>query len=89
MLVKSLVLSEPVLIGREREFEELQRYLDLALGGKGATVFVSGEAGSGKTRLTSEFLNVVKKKGVTVSGWCLSTAAVPYFPFVEAFESYS
>lgn len=86
---KSVVLAEPVLAGREREFEELQRHLDLALEGNGATVFVSGEAGSGKTRLANEFLNVVKKKGVTVlAGWCLSNAAVPYFPFVEAFEPY-
>ena len=87
--LKSGVLAEPVLVGRERELEELQRCLDSAVEGKGTTVFVSGEAGSGKTRLTREFLNAAKKKGVAVlAGWCLSDAAVPYFPFVEAFNTY-
>ena len=44
----------------------------------------------GKTRLTKEFLNYSKEKGLqTLSGWCLSNAAVPYFPFLEAFESRS
>jgi tetratricopeptide (TPR) repeat protein len=88
--LESKVLAEPVLVGREQELAELQRYLELAKEGKGTTVFVSGEAGSGKTRLISEFLDLVKKENVLIlAGWCLSNAAQPYFPFVEAFESYS
>jgi predicted ATPase len=76
-------------VGREKELEELKRCLDEALSGTGATVFISGEAGAGKTRLTTEFLNIAKKKPVTVfTGWCLSDVAVPYFPFMEAFDSY-
>jgi tetratricopeptide (TPR) repeat protein len=76
-------------VGRKSELEELKRSLNLALEGKGTTVFVSGEAGSGKTRLITEFLEKAKKKDVTILfGWCLSEAAVPYFPFVEAFDSY-
>jgi tetratricopeptide (TPR) repeat protein len=87
--LKSSLLAEPVLVGREQELAKLQSYLDSAIEGKGATIFVSGEAGSGKTRLTNEFLLLAKKKGVKVlTGWCLSNAAVPYFPFIEAFESY-
>jgi predicted ATPase len=63
--------------------------LDSAIEGKGTTVFISGEAGSGKTRLLTEFLKIAKQKQLTVvSGWCLSDAAIPYFPFVEAFDSY-
>jgi KaiC/GvpD/RAD55 family RecA-like ATPase/tetratricopeptide (TPR) repeat protein len=77
------------MVGRQTELEELQQYFDLAAQGKGTTIFVSGEAGSGKTRLITEFIDKVKKKGATVlSGWCLSNAAVPYFPFVEAFNAY-
>ena len=88
--VKSRALAEPVLVGRELELEELMRYLDSVIEGKGSTVFVSGEAGSGKTRLTREFLKAANEKGVGVmAGWCLSDAAVPYFPFVEAFNAYS
>ena len=87
--MKTGVLSEPPLVGREPELEELSRYLDIATEGKGTTVFVSGEAGSGKTRLTREFLDAAEKKGVAVlAGWCLSDVATPYFPFVEVFNSY-
>jgi len=87
--LKSDVLAEPVLVGRERELEELQSLLNSAVEGKGTTVFISGEAGSGKTRLTHEFLNAAKKKGILVmAGGCLSDVAIPYFPFVEALNTY-
>jgi predicted ATPase len=49
--LKPGILAEPVLVGRERELEELRRYLDSAIEGKGSTVFISGEAGNGKTRI--------------------------------------
>jgi len=82
-------LAEPALVGRERELEVLTRYLDSVIERKGSTVFISGEAGSGKSRLAHEFLNIAKAKGVGVmAGWCLSDAAAPYFPFVEAFNAY-
>ena len=58
--------------------------------GKGKTVFVSGEAGTGKTRLVKEFLNFAKheKEFITLNGRCLSDAVIPYFPFKEAFKGY-
>jgi tetratricopeptide (TPR) repeat protein/KaiC/GvpD/RAD55 family RecA-like ATPase len=87
--LENTVFSEPILVGREKEFEQLQIFLNSALASKGKTVFVSGQAGSGKTRLVKEFLNLAKKRGVAVlCGWCLSNAAVPYFPFFEAFSQY-
>jgi len=86
----SETLAEPILVGREKELDELKRCLDEALSGKGVTVFVSGEAGVGKTRLTAEFLNIANKNQVTVlTGWCLSDVAIPYFPFIEAFDTYA
>ena len=82
-------LAEPILVGREKELDELKRCLDSALSGKGVTVFISGEAGAGKTRLTTEFLNIAKKNQVHIlNGWCLSDVAIPYFPFIEAFDTY-
>jgi len=51
-------LPDPILVGRIDELEELKRSLDLAFQGKGTTVFISGEAGSGKTRLVTEFLKL-------------------------------
>ena len=87
--MKTQILVDPVLVGRERELEELQSFLNSAVEGKGKTVLVSGEAGSGKTRIAHEFLNSARKKGVAVmAGWCLSDAAAPYFPFIEAFNNY-
>jgi tetratricopeptide (TPR) repeat protein len=85
------VLAEPVLVGREHELETLHHYLDLVVQGKGTTVLVSGEAGSGKTRLVNEFLSASKRKKNTtqLKGWCLSNSGVPYFPFIEAFNVYS
>ncbi len=86
---KAGVLAEPVLVGREKELEELQAFLDSAIQGKGKTVFISGEAGSGKTRLAREFLRAAVKQGIAVmAGWCLSDSQVPYFPFMEAFNNY-
>ncbi len=86
---KSQVLAEPILVGREKELEELQSLLNLAIEGKGKTVFISGEAGAGKTRLLKDFLNKAREQGFTIlSGWCLSNAAVPYFPFFEAFNAF-
>lgn len=89
-MLKSGILPEPALAGREDELTLLQHHLELASRGQGTAIFVSGEAGSGKTRLASEFLRIAKKKGaIVLSGWCLSDATVPYFPFLEALESFS
>ena len=86
---KPKILIEPSLVGREKELEQLESLLESAFIGKGGTAFISGEAGCGKTRLSNEFLEIARKKGVAVlAGWCLSNAAIPYFPFVEAFDSY-
>lgn len=85
----SKILAEPVLVGRKAELDQLESCLKLVFQGKGATVLVSGEAGTGKTRLITEFLNKAKNQGATVlSGWCLSNTAVPYFPFFEAFNTF-
>jgi predicted ATPase len=45
-LSKSGILSEQVLVDREKELAELQICLDLAVQGKGRVVFIEGEAGA-------------------------------------------
>ena len=76
MRLYETTLSSPILVGRKSELRELKRFLKLALEGKGTTVFISGEAGSGKTRLITEFIEKAKKKDVTILvGWCLDEAA--------------
>jgi tetratricopeptide (TPR) repeat protein len=88
-MLQTKPLAEPTFVGREQELSDLNQALDDALAGKGETVFISGEAGSGKTRLTNEFTNLVKSKGIELLfGWCLSSADIPFFPFIEAFNSY-
>ena len=77
------------MAGRRQELRELRRFLDLACEGKGSTILISGEAGSGKTRLAKEFLKATNNEAIVLSGWCLSNAAIPYFPFIEAFDSHS
>lgn len=86
--MKTSTLAEPTFVGRTNELSGLVRFLESMIKGEGSTIFISGEAGSGKTRLLKEFLEIARNKGASVlSGWCLSNAAVPYFPFVEAFNS--
>ena len=83
-----MILSEPVLVGRKKELKELERSLDSVLLGRGKTIFIAGEAGAGKTRLINEFLNITRKREITMLfGWCLSNTTLPYFPFIEAFSS--
>ena len=88
-MLKAGVLAEPILVGRERELEELIRCLNSVFDGKGTTLFLTGEAGTGKTMMARKLLDMVKGKDVNVlSGWCLSDFAVPYLPFREAFNAY-
>jgi tetratricopeptide (TPR) repeat protein len=83
-------LVEPLFVGREAEIEELEAYLKSAIQEKGKTVFIEGEAGTGKTRLLNEFLKNVDEQNVTLlSGQCLSNISIPYFPFMEAFNTYA
>ena len=87
--MKSSTLVEPDLVGREQELKELMRYLESAFNGKGNTVFITGEAGSGKTRISRKFLNEARNKGAAImAGWCLAETSTPYFPFIEAFNTY-
>ncbi len=85
--LKTGSMIEPVFVGRESEIRELQECLASVIAGNGKTVLVSGEAGTGKTRLVNEFLKLVGNRELTIMvGWCLSDASIPYFPFIEAFK---
>lgn len=49
--------DRPPAVGRELELNTLQAHLDTALAGKARAVFVTGEAGQGKTSLLTMFAN--------------------------------
>jgi hypothetical protein len=46
------ILAEPILVGRERELEELIGFLDSAIEGKGTTVSVDGFKGDINVKYT-------------------------------------
>jgi DNA-binding SARP family transcriptional activator/predicted ATPase len=81
----------PVFVARERELAQLDGFLDLALAGQGRVVFVTGEAGSGKTALVQEFTRRaqdVHANLVVASGNCNAYTGIgdPYLPFRQILE---
>jgi len=79
----------PPMVGREDALKTLNHFLEEAYAGRLVFVFISGEAGVGKTRLAEEFEKLAAKKGFQVLvGRCIPGAPVPYLPFQEAFKKY-
>jgi DNA-binding SARP family transcriptional activator/predicted ATPase len=83
--------ERPVFVARERELTKLGEQLDLALGGQGRVIFVTGEAGSGKTALVDEFTHraqITHSNLVAASGNCNAYTGIgdPYLPFREILE---
>lgn len=63
-------LSSP-LVGRHREFSTLLQITTELRQGRGSTVAILGEAGMGKSRLTSEWKKAaLAESGDTMLGWC-------------------
>jgi DNA-binding CsgD family transcriptional regulator/tetratricopeptide (TPR) repeat protein len=76
-----------VFVGRARELGELERALDAARAGTGASVLVAGEAGIGKTRLVFELAGRARDAGfVVLLGRSIDLVGteLPYQPFAEA-----
>jgi DNA-binding SARP family transcriptional activator/predicted ATPase len=81
----------PLFVARQRELTQLQRFLDLAVAGHGRVVFVTGEAGTGKTALLQEFTRRaqdVRADLVVASGNCNAYSGIgdPYLPFREILQ---
>lgn len=78
----------PTLVGRDRELARLRSLLDAAASGTRRVVFVSGEAGIGKTTLVEAFLaELAGRDDVRIArGQCLERygATEPYLPILEA-----
>ena len=79
------------LVGRHQEISRLLEHLDLADNGHGSLVFISGEAGIGKTRLAEEFLTLARQREcLVISGRCSENGSVlPFLPFMEIVERLS
>jgi len=85
---RSLVARPTTLVGREGELARLRRALARAREGQRQLVFVTGEAGIGKTALVEAFLeSVADTPGLRVGrGQCVAQygAGEPYLPVFEA-----
>jgi tetratricopeptide (TPR) repeat protein len=81
-------LSRGRLVGRAAELAEARNLWRRAREGNGHAVLLSGEPGSGKTRLARELTTQAALDGAAVlTGGCYEyEATTPYLPFVEAFR---
>ena len=72
-------------VGRHAELEQLERLLPTAAGGSTALAFVTGEAGTGKSRLVAELATRAWASGASVSsGRCWAGESAPAFsPVLE------
>ena len=80
--------ERPVFVARERELAQLDGFLDKALAGQGQVVFVTGDAGQGKTALIQEFARRAQAAHpdlVVASGNGNAHTGIgdPYLPFRE------
>ena len=75
-----------VLIDRSAELGALSGALDAASEGRGGMVFVTGDAGVGKSRLVREAVSLASERGLRVLGGRAAESAVPvpYRPVTEA-----
>ncbi|MSP14483.1 MAG: ATP-binding cassette domain-containing protein, partial [Chloroflexi bacterium] len=77
-----------VFVGRSREMDVLQRFLEATLQGKGQVAFVTGEPGAGKSTLIKAFTEQAQKQNtdlVVAIGECNAQtgAGDAYLPFRE------
>jgi DNA-binding winged helix-turn-helix (wHTH) protein/tetratricopeptide (TPR) repeat protein len=83
----------PIVVGRERELAQLQSWYVQALEGQRRVVFVSGEAGIGKSTFTQAFVDSITQQGaVRVGrGQCVEQFGTgePYMPVLEALSRLS
>jgi predicted ATPase/DNA-binding SARP family transcriptional activator len=84
-------VEKPLFVARARELAQLEAQLDLALNGHGRMIFITGEAGSGKTALVDEFTHRAQEVHadlIVASGNCNAHTGIgdPYLPFREVLE---
>lgn len=79
------------LVARENELARLDVQLNAALAGEGGIVFISGEAGDGKTMLAQTFVEHSQAQHselIVATGHCNAYTGIgdPYLPFREILE---
>jgi len=76
-------------VGRDQELAALRGCLEQAKWGQGQVMFVSGEAGIGKSRLLLEFRRCILDEASTwLEGQCISYGnRIPYLPMIDILKS--
>src|SRR5262245_32359215 len=82
--------AETVFVGREGEMRALVTCLQAVGAGQGRLVFLSGEAGIGKTRTALEFATLAHSQGaqVLIGRGIEDTGAPPFWPWVQMVHTY-
>jgi len=88
---KPRLIEKPLFVAREQELEQLGKNLDKALAERGRVIFITGEAGSGKTALINEFTRRTQDayaELIVAFGNCNAHTGIgdPYLPFREIME---
>ena len=81
--------NSPDLVGRAREFEQLDAALEGAFAGRGALALLTGEAGIGKTTLARRFVeHASTRDAIWAWGACWDGGGAPaYWPWVQIVRS--
>ncbi|MDQ6825646.1 MAG: AAA family ATPase [Candidatus Eremiobacteraeota bacterium] len=75
-------------VGRQEPMRELLSLWDRAASGKGNAVFLSGEAGIGKSRLVTEIALQAEAQGArTFTGFTSTVETQPYQPILDALRN--
>src|SRR5512146_1688496 len=79
-------MTDTVFVGRETELHRLTSFLEKATSGKTQVVFITGEAGGGKSSLVAEFVRRAEEmdpKLIASIGECNAQTGIadPYLPF--------
>ncbi|MDM8521667.1 tetratricopeptide repeat protein [Anaerolineales bacterium HSG6] len=92
----TLVMSSPdssdsarhsPIVGRNSQLQSLQRYWEKSKEEQGQLVFISGEAGIGKTTLVNQFTGQCNTP-VFLIGQCNEQTHRAYSPFIEILQTY-
>ena len=78
------------IVGRQHEFESLNSALaDVVEESRGGLVFITGEAGIGKTRLAAELRTLALARGCQwLEGRYDKEGSIPLKPYAEAVRTY-
>jgi DNA-binding winged helix-turn-helix (wHTH) protein/tetratricopeptide (TPR) repeat protein len=88
-LAPARTVAAPTMVGRARELAALHRELEVAATGARRIVFVTGEAGIGKTTLIDRFIEEVGAGVTAARGQCLEQygEGEAYRPLLEAIDT--